>query len=615
MGLFQRVGSFFRGDSAVSVLPAQVSQGEKGASKGDDWQNKLTGLGVPGKDKVLGAEIVPVKITREDADLLYENDFMAARIVDRPVKEMNREGFELNIDGDTDKAIQQKIFDEFRRLDLFSKIEKGMKWGRIYGGAGLILGVQGQAIDMPLMDNTSIPLLEYVTLFDRYRLIPSAGATGLVKDPVSPYFNTPEFYQLQSASETGMIQKIGQKIHHTRIIRFEGIELGYTNRPAENYWGASIYQRLKAPIRSYQTTHGALPTLVQDFVLQILKLEELNDLITQGRGDLIMQRISYAVRQASILNAIVLRPGEEWDKKATPVTGLSDIVERVKDFLCSAVDIPHTILFNESPSGLGATGESEKKDWYDHIKSEQESEMRPKLERIVRLICLQKGGPTGGKIPKFNLQFVPLWQMDDKTKVEIREKQANTDQKYYDMGCIDSEEITKSRFGKDGYSIETVVDWDTREALENKKPIEGEEGAEEGIKEGEDPGSGAVEGGAPAVPGKAAANQTTSPQIALNGAQVTSLLEIIDKVAQELIPRETGIKLIEIAFALSTQNAEAIMGQVGKGFKPKAPEPDNPGGGGGFPPKSGGFPPKDEKPGQEEKPAVVPEKKPEEGKG
>lgn len=64
-------------------------------------------------------------------------------------------------------------------------------------------------------------------------------------------------------------------------------------------------------------------------------------------------------------------------------------------------------------------------------------------------------------------------------------------------------------------------------------------------------------------------------QKALNGAQVTSMVTIIQQIAQGLIPRETGIQLIVAAFPIDEAKADAIIGDVGQGFVPKpedAPE-------------------------------------------
>lgn len=65
----------------------------------------------------------------------------------------------------------------------------------------------------------------------------------------------------------------------------------------------------------------------------------------------------------------------------------------------------------------------------------------------------------------------------------------------------------------------------------------------------------------------ATGNQTTAPQISLNGAQVTSMVEIVQSVAAGTLPRDSGLNMLRVAFALSDQDAEAILGESGKSFK------------------------------------------------
>jgi hypothetical protein len=57
-------------------------------------------------------------------------------------------------------------------------------------------------------------------------------------------------------------------------------------------------------------------------------------------------------------------------------------------------------------------------------------------------------------------------------------------------------------------------------------------------------------------------------KLALNGAQVTSLIEIVQSVAVGNLPRDSGVKMIETAFNVDTQTAERIMSSSGRGFKP-----------------------------------------------
>lgn len=56
---------------------------------------------------------------------------------------------------------------------------------------------------------------------------------------------------------------------------------------------------------------------------------------------------------------------------------------------------------------------------------------------------------------------------------------------------------------------------------------------------------------------------------ALNGAQVTALVEVVEAVAVGRLPRESAVALIESAFLVDKSEAERILGSAGKGFVPR----------------------------------------------
>lgn len=70
-----------------------------------------------------------------------------------------------------------------------------------------------------------------------------------------------------------------------------------------------------------------------------------------------------------------------------------------------------------------------------------------------------------------------------------------------------------------------------------------------------------------------APEQAKDADAALNGAQVSSLLEIVTAVASGALPRDTGVGLILAAFPLTDEQVERIMGSVGLGFVPTAEPP------------------------------------------
>jgi hypothetical protein len=55
---------------------------------------------------------------------------------------------------------------------------------------------------------------------------------------------------------------------------------------------------------------------------------------------------------------------------------------------------------------------------------------------------------------------------------------------------------------------------------------------------------------------------------ALNGAQVASLVGVVEKVSLGIIPRDSAIRIVELAFQVDASEAERLIASAGKGFKP-----------------------------------------------
>tara|TARA_R110002020_G_scaffold171937_2_gene362041 strand:+ start:18295 stop:20031 length:1737 start_codon:yes stop_codon:yes gene_type:complete len=63
--------------------------------------------------------------------------------------------------------------------------------------------------------------------------------------------------------------------------------------------------------------------------------------------------------------------------------------------------------------------------------------------------------------------------------------------------------------------------------------------------------------------------------VTLNGAQVSSLLEVIQNVSTGLLPRDSALQIISTAFNLTEDKANSILGSVGRGFTPQVQEDQN----------------------------------------
>lgn len=94
------------------------------------------------------------------------------------------------------------------------------------------------------------------------------------------------------------------------------------------------------------------------------------------------------------------------------------------------------------------------------------------------------------------------------------------------------------------------------------------------------------------VAAEAGAENTADPALSLTGVQITGLVAIVEKVAQGLIPKQTGIELIVAAFPLDRDRATAILAEVEEGSV-TPPSATPPGSGGSQDPPADGADPAD----------------------
>ena len=239
---------------------------------------------------------------------------------------------------------------------------------------------------------------------------------------------------------------------------------------SNSYWGDTLFSRLRKPLANFHTGYDGAAALLSDFAQAVIEIEGLDDLIAQGREELVVKRLELIARVNSVVNAIVLKSGEKYSRTSTSVAGLSDLLDKMSERLLMETPLTHTLLFGEGANGLGNTGESERKQWANHIKNGQEKQLRAKYRQILDIIFMTKG-----KMPKYTLEFNSIEQMTDKELAEIHNIQSQADERYIGNGTLAQSEIADSRFTPDGYSLETILDEKNRALLREQDPVEPDE--------------------------------------------------------------------------------------------------------------------------------------------
>ena len=503
------------------------------ARRFDSWVNTLTGVGTAmGKNNLTFTPGTNDFLSLVDLENLYSYDGLAARVVDAVPKHAMRRGFAfVSGDAETDTRIAAHV----EALRIPELTTRAWTWGRLYGGGALYLGCDdSNAPDDPL-DEHNIRSFRWVTDVDRRDLYPLTWE----RDPNSPRFGMPLLYTLTRMGGTATDTL---RVHHTRIVRFEGVTPTRRRRLALQGWGDSVLQRVFMELQAARGAFAASGVLLQEASQGVLKIKDLMDMMAaDDSSDTMSRRIMLMDQSRSVAKALLLdADGESFERvDVGSLTGVVDVMDRMVNMFAAVSGIPVTVLMGQAPAGLNATGESDIRSWYDEIAAERQRVLASRLARVGRLLCAAKDGPTRGIVPEsLTTEFPPLYQSTPSEQADLELKVAQRDQVYITAQVLTPEEVAVSRFRREGWSAETTIDLDARKA----------------VQAADRSAANAVDESAP-------------------GAQhAEGIAQVLARVAQREISRDAGVALLTLSFGLDADAAERVMGETGRTFF-TAPEP------------------------------------------
>ena len=364
---------------------------------------------------------------RTQLEAMYRTAWLIGQAVDCPAEDMTRAGIEIigSLKPEQVEDIQASILD----LQLWAQLCNGVRWARLFGGAIGVILIDGQDVSTPLrVDTIGKGQFKGLLVLDRWMVQPSLG--NLITE-LGPELGRPKFYEVIADA----MALPHMKIHHTRVIRFEGMELPYYQKLVENGWGQSVVERIHDRIIAFDSTTMGAAQLVYKAHLRTIKIQGLRDLVSQG-GKLfegLMKQID-TMRMTQSNEGITLLDGEdEFETQSYTFSGLSDILLQFAQQIAGALQIPLVRLLGQSPAGLNSTGEGDLRTYYDNIAKKQETDLRIPLRKLLDITMRSLGIAP----PKdFAFKFRPLWQVTETEKADIASKDASAVGDAYDRGII-----------------------------------------------------------------------------------------------------------------------------------------------------------------------------------
>lgn len=493
----------------------------------DGWVNDLTALGSI-RDKSTGMGFRQrARLDASTLNSLYEQHAIAARIVDLPVDEAFRTGWTIkDIDADVDVSMVHTWIDD---LNFVPRLKQALKWSRLYGAAVLAL---------PTSDpNPALPL--------------RPGSPMFTPVPFSAQYVTPREYDdgFGSATYRQVLQyelsTIGGKqicVHHSRVLKFEPIELPpEVAHTRQSMWGPSVLDRVFDDLSAWGAARGHAINIMYVASLLYLKLQGFReDRSRKGGPERMRQRLAECKQSLDQLGIFGLDIGDDLGSLSMSTGTTHELMDRLRDAVAAASDMPREIIFNESPSGLNAGELSGPQEiWFGKVEAYRKSVITPAIDKYLELLFAWKGIVT----KEWQIEWDPLWVPSSTTRADVAVKWAGVDNIYYQMG-LDPETILHQRFvdGNDSYLHMTAPS--AVEPLD----IESEMAAQQA-------------GAAPVDAG------LTPADTALNGEQISGVLEILKSVKSGEITYDQGIGALGLAFPTTRGREAAILG-------PRPAEPD-----------------------------------------
>lgn len=432
--------------------PLAVKNGAR-KLKNDGWINPDTGFGTSRDKGASGFYCRTRTLSFKERESLYHFDAVAGRIVDERVNEMFRRMFKVSVK--TGPEQEEQLRQRARALEAPDAIKECKRLARLHGGAGLVmfdrdtdsLKTPMQPLDRPIGKPPEIAALLALSSEELRATEYYSYQAALSELQPLNVIGTPRMFQANTVNGDTFL------VHASRVIQFNGAYATRQIRRANGGWGLSVLERPYEALRAFTQAFQATGGLMLDLSQAVFKMKGLWDMIVGGKIKEIETRMAAVDKARSSIRAIVIDAEEDFERVATPLTGVADLVDRHMMLLSAAIDMPLSRLFGRAPAGLNATGESETRDWYDGIASEQQEDVRPRVEALYARL----GGPLKIPMADIEVEFPPLYEPTPAEKATIEKTQAETDHLRIEDGVIDPLEARQHLAGR---SYDALIDVD-----------------------------------------------------------------------------------------------------------------------------------------------------------
>lgn len=360
------------------------------------------------------------ELTREDyqdLDNQYKTDAITHKVVSKPAEDATRNGFRIVISHN--EKLQQQMQHKLDSLNLQSVLAQQIVFQRSDGDGYLTIGVKElnpTSTDTPINLENVLDVV-FVHAFGQAHI--KAYRTN--DDPTSVDYGKEQAIVVQPTQNGYTINKNGDQIEDPKPVgtvvidqsRYCHISL---DRFEDDLHGTSIIQRCKNQIKNMGIATETVGKMLREFTFKIVKSDTLmnQDDIKFGKAKEEMSQ-SLNTEATAFINS-----EDDIVKLSTPTNGINTLLDFAWQDLAAASNIPKSVLTGEQ-AGTLAGASQDIANYYDTVKAMQEQELKPEIEKIVKLLFWAQDVGDGSVDPDtidWHIEFNRLWTPDDKTMAQ-----------------------------------------------------------------------------------------------------------------------------------------------------------------------------------------------------
>lgn len=432
-------------------LPANDDENYIRPIAADSYTNVLARLGTGTPNLAQAGEYPLVRLT-EDYPLilsLYRSSWIVRRIIDTVANDMWKT-FPI-IDSSLSPDQITTFIKVLRNTHTIPRLRSAGKWGRLFGGAGAIMVIEGHEDLMEPLNLDDIELDSYKGLIplDRWSgIIPGPELNTNINDPDG--FGLPTYY-------TCMMDAGNIKVHHSRILRFTGRELPQWEVQVELYWGMSEVEIIFDELRKRDYSSWNIVSLLTR--AQVLSIQEpqLATLMSGAGGTNkaytgLTQRMEAISQLLNNQGLLVLGKDGKLDQSTYSFGGISNVYHEFMKDLSAACEIPYELVFGRE-AGMGGGGNfssngSSSLQTYDNmIEQKRVSEASPIVDKLLPVIAMS----CWGEIPEdLNYHWPPIRAINDKERSDLGKQLVESILMAYNADLVTKQEARKELVQQSG---------------------------------------------------------------------------------------------------------------------------------------------------------------------